>query len=116
MPRGWTSNQPNRFRREAREWRQIPEPLKIPADLPNFHLVRAPSPFDLVGELELEASVEARVEAVAPRPIQNGSRLFARDKQYVVYGPMILNAPEALDTQRAQGRQVPAAPPAAMQQ
>jgi hypothetical protein len=27
--------------------------------------VRAPSPFDLVGELELEASVEARVEAVA---------------------------------------------------
>lgn len=71
------------------------------------------------GPRDPQVRTQLAQEDVAWRDPHHGlllERLFARDKQYVVYGPMILNAPEALDTQRAQGRQVPAAPPAAMQQ
>ena len=38
----------------------------------------------------------------------------ASDREALVYQPMVLNAPEPSTTQRAQGRRVPAAPPAAL--
>jgi hypothetical protein len=43
-------------------------------------------------------------------------RLFSTDREALVYRPMVLDAPVAFDQQRAQGRQVPAAPPAVLGQ
>ena len=43
-------------------------------------------------------------------------RLFSKDREALVYRPMVLNAPEAFVDQRARGRQVPAAPPAALEE
>ncbi|HRO12674.1 DUF3035 domain-containing protein [Amaricoccus sp.] len=58
-------------------------------------------------------------EDVAWRQTHHGrllERLFSSDREALVYRPMVLNAPEAFETQRAQGRRVPAAPPAALAQ
>jgi hypothetical protein len=41
-------------------------------------------------------------------------RLFSRDREALVYRPMVLDAPEEFVDQRARGRQVPAAPPAVL--
>ena len=43
-------------------------------------------------------------------------RLFSKDREALIYRPMVLDAPQAFDQQRAQGRQVPAAPPKALDQ
>ena len=41
-------------------------------------------------------------------------RLLTRDREALVYQPMVLNAPEEFDRLRARGVEVPAAPPAAL--
>ena len=41
-------------------------------------------------------------------------RLFSRDRDALVYRPMVLNAPDAFERMRASGVEVPAAPPAAL--
>jgi hypothetical protein len=43
-------------------------------------------------------------------------RWFSTDREALVYRPMVLDAPEAFENQRAQGREVPAAPRAALEQ
>ena len=52
------------------------------------------------------------------RPTAGGcsSGCSARDREALIYRPMVLDAPDAFEHQRAQGRQVPAAPPAALEQ
>ncbi len=42
-------------------------------------------------------------------------RIFSRDREELVYRPMVLDAPDSFERQRAQGRRVPAAPPAALE-
>lgn len=41
-------------------------------------------------------------------------RLFSRDREALVYRPMVLSAPDAFERMRASGAAVPAAPPAAL--
>ena len=50
------------------------------------------------------------------RPTTGGcsSAGSARDREALIYRPMVLDAPDAFEQQRARGRQVPAAPPAAL--
>ena len=58
-------------------------------------------------------------EDVAWRQTHHGrllERLFSKDREALVYRPMVLNAPDAFVDQRARGRQVPAAPPAALEE
>ncbi len=43
-------------------------------------------------------------------------RWFSTDREALIYRPMVLDAPLSFENQRAQGRQVPAAPPAALAQ
>jgi hypothetical protein len=43
-------------------------------------------------------------------------RWFSTDREALIYRPMVLDAPDAFEYQRAQGRRVPAAPPAALEQ
>jgi len=58
-------------------------------------------------------------EDVAWRQSHHGlllPRLIAKDKDTVTYGPMLLDAPAEFERLRAQGVQVPAAPPSALGQ
>jgi hypothetical protein len=43
-------------------------------------------------------------------------RVFSRDREALVYQPMVLDAPAEFDRMRARGVEVPAAPPAALDQ
>lgn len=43
-------------------------------------------------------------------------RWFSTDRDSLIYRPMLLNAPAAFDDMRAAGKDVPAAPPAALRE
>ena len=63
-------------------------------------------------------AAKTMLEDVVWRQTHHGrllERIFSRDREELVYRPMVLDAPDAFERQRAQGRRVPAAPPAALE-
>ena len=85
----------------------------VPGNADGSALVAAAGPRDPSVRAELA------VEDAEWRRTHHGrllERWFSRDRDALIYRPMVLDAPVAFDQMRASGVAVPAAPPAALDQ
>lgn len=71
------------------------------------------------GPRDPQIRAELAAEDVVWRQTHHGlllERWFSRDREALVYKPMVLDAPAEFERMRAMGVQVPAAPPGALEQ